>query len=341
MSSKINYVDETWEVTAGCTKVSAGCLNCYAARLSATRLKHHADCQGLAISRDSVTDWVGDEIGIAREYDWTGEVRLLPHNLSKPLHWRKPRRVFVNSRSDLFHESVPFEYIDDVFRIVSICRHHTFLMLTKRADRMREYVQSRMHKSFDTANHGCAFLPFRNLWLGVTAENQEQADARIPLLLQTPAAVRFVSVEPMLGPVDLGDWLCCTACADTHGGSRPKAGLGVIQHCGNPQLSWIICGGESGPGARPMHPDWARSIRYQCEAAGVPFWFKQWGEWFPRECWGDDNPDLWLPDDCYTYNTTRPDVHREEFAGEVSVWHRVGKAAAGNVLDGRVWEQTP
>ena len=291
MTSKINYVDETWEVTAGCTKVSPGCLNCYAARLCATRLKHHADCAGLAFPRyrqSDSSDGIRSEI-VPGEYNWTGEVRLLPHNLQKPLHWRNPRRVFVDSRSDLFHESVPDGYIDRVFDIMGWSPQHTFIVLTKRAERMAEYMATlpgkhydKMRRSYNQSDEwlireGFDYKPPPNVWLGVTAENQEQADKRIPHLLQTPATVRFVSVEPMLGRVDLtrvcsklssrsfviGTVLGSDGRHFTPGGAK---GVG---------LNWIICGGESGPGARLMELQWARDLRDQCVSAGVPYFLKQ------------------------------------------------------------------
>lgn len=335
MSTQISWCDETWEVTAGCSKISPGCTNCYAARLCATRLKHHLDCNGLT-RIDACSDW-----RIPARYNWTGEVRLLPHNLDKPLHWRKPRRIFVDSRSDLFHEDVPDEYIDRVIAAIASSQPNQFLVLTKRAERMRDYMiglsergkraqeaymqTGREHfqkykerftegytlpepptpelravyDSARIAEHGAAQgfrgrsysggeyhwqqWPLSNLWLGVTAENQEQADARIPHLLATPAAVRFVSVEPMLGPVRLdmigvpeqcarhdGPWTLYWNALTGFRATSPYSGSE-----GNAKLDWIICGGESGPGARPMHPDWARSLRDQCVAADVPFFLKQ------------------------------------------------------------------
>jgi protein gp37 len=181
-------------------------------------------------------------------------VQFHPDRLAQPLRWKKPRRIFVCSMGDLFHEDLPlFDETEKVFEIISACYKHTFMVLTKRPRRMRAAVE---HCLWD----GLPYL--LNLWLGVTAENQEMADQRIPILLQTPAAVRFVSVEPMLGPVDLKPFFEWT----DMDGERVKR----VPH-------WVICGGETGPGARFMRPEWVKSLRDQCKSAGVPFFFKGWG----------------------------------------------------------------
>jgi protein gp37 len=189
--------------------------------------------------------------------------------LDQPLRWTKPRKVFVNSMSDLFHEDVPDAFIDRVFAVMALAPQHTFQILTKRAERMREYMSGRRTRRGDRAVRpherrapriakGSYSWPLPNVWLGVSVENQHFADERIPLLLQTPAAVRFISAEPLLGPVDLAHWL-----DDIPSGSR--------------RLDWVIVGGESGPGARPFDLAWARSIVQQCQAAGVPVFVKQLG----------------------------------------------------------------
>ena len=242
MSTKIEWTDETWNPVTGCCKVSAGCKHCYAEREWPRMTRLVPAYAGRAFS----------------------DVRCHEERLSQPLRWKKPRRIFVNSMSDLFHEDVPREFIWQVFEVMEKCPQHTFQILTKRAKRMRREVTN----AFDMLCVG--WLP--NVWIGVSVENQAAADERIPLLLDTPAAVRWISAEPLLGPVDLlatpaGDILCrCAGCLSMTPDTR---------------LDWVVVGGESGPNARPMHPAWARSLRDQCAAAGVPFLFKQWGEWFP------------------------------------------------------------
>ena len=244
--TSIEWATDVWNPVTGCTKVSQGCKHCYAERI-ASRF------------------W--------GERKFT-DVRVHPDRLDEPLHWRKPRRVFVNSMSDLFHEDVPDSFIGRVFGVMSAAYWHTFIVLTKRANRMYSYLSDvDMHKKLDPTNTNQrwqlfdtwrdipAVLP--NVWLLVSIEDQKSADERIPLLLQTPAAVRGVSYEPALGPVDFRPYLL----ADP---GRPNwSRLN--------RLHWIIMGGESGPGARPMHPTWALSVRDQCQAAGVPFFFKQMG----------------------------------------------------------------
>lgn len=265
--SKIEWTDETWNPTTGCSIVSPGCTNCYAMKMAGTRLRENPKYVGLTDSSKAGPVW-------------TGEVRLGDEEtLTKPLRWRKPRMIFVNSMSDLFHEDVPFEFIDRVFAVMALCPKHTFQVLTKRPERMREYVsQDRQGCEISerlaalyvdvpavaarwplTAERAiaAAHWPIPNLWLGTSVEDQARADERIPHLLNTPAAVRFISYEPALEDVDFSQWL--------YPDLLPS------------ELDWIICGGESGPGARPMHPDWARSLRDQCYGADVAFFFKQWG----------------------------------------------------------------
>jgi protein gp37 len=220
----IPYADEAWNIMTGCTVVSPACENCYACRLTATRLKHHPDYQGLA----RVTE--------QGRYQWTGEVRIHADKLEEPLHWKKPRRVFVVPMGDLFHEAVPDWFILAAFKEMSRAPRHTFLLLTKRPERMLS-IWPRAAK--------LELSP--NVWAGVTVENQENL-WRFDMLRRIPAGLRWVSFEPLLQD------------------------LGLVNLEG---ISWCIVGGESGPGARPMHPDWLRSLRDQCVAAGVAFYFKQ------------------------------------------------------------------
>jgi protein gp37 len=225
--TKIDWCDRVWNPTTGCTKVSQGCKFCYAERISERF-------------------W-----GKAKFTD----VRCHPLKLEDPLHWRMPQRVFVDSMSDLFHPDIPDEFIDSIFSIIAQADQHIFMILTKRAKRMYEWSQRAERK----------YLPKSEVWLGVSVEDQATADERIPLLLQTPAAVRFVSYEPALGPLDfqLATWFH-NPFPEKH--NLPPNGIG---------LDWVIQGCESGPSARPMKIEWAQSAKDQCHAAGVPFFFKQ------------------------------------------------------------------
>lgn len=228
---------KTWNPVTGCTPVSPGCANCYAARM-AKRLK----AMGQAKYRNEF------------------QVTCHPDALDEPSHWRKSCRVFVCSMGDLFHEDVPDKFIEDVFNVIGANPQHVFQVLTKRPERMRAYMRT---GRWTFCHH---------LWLGVSVEDQQRADERIPLLLDTPAAVRFLSIEPMLGPIDLDG-----RSDPRHPNSQAWDYLNKVTGHVHTVPDWIIVGGESGPGARPMHLGWVRSIRDQCVAAGVPFFFKQWG----------------------------------------------------------------
>jgi len=234
MSTKIEWTEETWNPVTGCSKVSPGCDHCYAERMS-KRLR----------GRLGYSD------------DEPFKVTLHPDKLNRPLRWRKPRRVFVCSMGDLFHGGVPIDYIINIFLVMAESPQHTFQVLTKRPDGMLS-LQEVLEKEMLELKHQ---WPLPNVWLGVTAEDQQRADERIPLLLLCSAAVRFVSCEPLLGPIDLRD--------------QPfRDGCGVdAMHPADPMMSldWVIVGGETGPGARQMHPMWARFLRDQCVAADVPF----------------------------------------------------------------------
>lgn len=281
-NSAIEWTDATWQPITGCSVLTPGCTNCYAMKLAGTRLRNHQSRAGLTI--DTKAGPV-----------WNGEVRFNEQWLLQPLAWRKPRRIFVCAHGDLFHENIPDEWIDKVFAVMALAPQHTFQVLTKRAKRMREYLSARdgmgnsaICRAINLVpnglgnRHGALSFPLPNVWLGVSTERQQEADERIPELLATPAAVRFISAEPLLGPIDLTliharHWALTqhmNALTGTHNpsltGMAPKA-----------ILDWVIVGGESGPDARPMHPDWARSLRDQCAAAYVPFFFKQWGVWAP------------------------------------------------------------
>jgi protein gp37 len=313
--TSIEWTDASWNPIVGCTEISPGCANCYAARLAATRLRNTPQYKGLATIHNP---------GEAR---WTGEVRNifgLDHKvLEEPLHWRKPRRIFVCDMGDLFHEDVQDEWLHSVFWTILSCPRHTFQILTKRADRMKEFMTK-----YYTAKESGLPKPLPNVWLGVSVENQHFADERIPLLLATPAAVRWISAEPLLGPVDLD--------SERRDGLH-ALGCGVPDHKCLPMcrgIDWVVCGGESGPGhagacgntgARPMHPDWARSLRDQCQAAGVPFFFKQWGEWGPPFGEGP-------------MEHIGPQFMKTESGDWLT---KIGKKKAGRLLDGRTWDEFP
>lgn len=321
----IEWTDATWNPVTGCTKVSQGCKHCYAERV------------------------------FARPYPGRAftDVQTHPDRLDQPLRWRRPRRIFVNSMSDLFHEDVPDEFIDKVFAVMAMAHWHTFQVLTKRPERVLTYFREMRGSEargfnvcayFDTSIPDCARISqipngLPNVWLGVSVEDQAMADERIPLLMQTPAAVRWISAEPLLGPVDL---------TRIDYGARPgyhmDALAGYCDNGTNTRLDWIVCGGESGPHARPMHSDWARSLRDQCTAAGVPFLFKQWGEWIcadqsacplgppeNRWMWGDGTPFK------YGDAAAGPEVRD----GRLPLLCRIGKKTAGRVLDGRTWDEYP
>lgn len=350
MPSSIEWTNETWNPLAGCTPVSAGCKNCYAAK-EAVRLAGNPN-EKIATKYAGTAEMRG--AGARRRAVFTGRVNLDKAALVKPLRWKEPRRVFVNSMSDLFHESVPFDFIDQVFATMALARQHTFQVLTKRPERMAEYLadpRGPVHVGLaafglvlDNPGKGWGegvmltgegdeagrlkVWPLPHVWLGTSVEDQKAADERIPHLLRAPAAVRFLSCEPLLGPVDLT--------AIERWRDEPLSALeeqvGWVER---PRIDWVIAGGESGPAARPMHPDWARSLRDQCSVAGVPFFFKQWGAWGEVD-FDEDNPATapagqWL-------NL----AGGQGFHGEALVRvQRRGKRAAGRELDGRTWDEFP
>lgn len=240
-TSSIEWTDKVWNPVRGCVKVSAGCKHCYAETFAERwrGVKGHAYEQGF-------------------------DLRLAPHKLEEPVHWKEPRKVFVNSMSDLFQVGVPFEYIDKVFTTMARAPRHTFQILTKRPDRMLAYMKRWLRDQDGVESPAGAVKPLANVWLGVSVEDQAAADIRIPLLLKTPAAVRWISAEPLLGPLDL----------------KPYAGC-FDGNIGNPSfvrwLDWIVIGGESGHSARPFCIDWADDILRQVRGAGIPVFMKQFG----------------------------------------------------------------
>lgn len=253
MSTKIQWTDETWNPVTGCTRVSEGCRNCYIERTPAFR--------------------------IAKRKFVNGTIPIILHHdrLDQPKHWKKRRRVFVNSLSDLFHDDVPEEYIVQVFTTMANAQWfhgHQFQVLTKRPERMKRIVEALGAGIAEQAkgNKLHFAFPLHNIWLGVSVEDQKTADERIRLLLQTPATVRWISLEPMLGSVNIKPYL--QAKFPIPGHLNLKAYQNSDTHN---RLDWVVVGGESGPGARPCDLAWIRSIKDQCQEAGVPVFVKQLG----------------------------------------------------------------
>lgn len=320
--SAIEWTDETWNPVSGCDRVSAGCDTCYALTM-ARRLKAmgHPKYQ-----RDGDPRTSGPGFGVSTH----------PDVLTLPLKWRKPRRIFVNSMSDLFHEAVPDGFIAQVFAVMALARQHTFQVLTKRHGRMRSLLNSghfvaKMWGEVDKHAPGVGAqavsmwpsMPLPNVWLGVSVENQQWADIRIPALLKTPAAVRWISAEPLLGPVILrDDWI----------GADPY-------RRDEPSLDWVVTGGESGRGARPMHPRWVKDLRDQCQGAGVAYLFKQWGEWRPQPRYSTDDRHHVVMLNGMDRGTPWPGWGLDQ--PEAEVMERVGKKAAGRVLESRTWDEFP
>jgi len=274
--SGIEWTDATWNPTVGCTKVSAGCDHCYAETL------------------------VNRFAGTSPAFPTTFDIVNLRSDrfLTQPLRWRKPRRIFVNSLSDLFHKDVPDEFIARVFAVMAACPQHTFQLLTKRHGRMRSLLNSPEFQvlagraAFDLIQQehrpvgwDAHIWPLPNLWLGVSAEDQDTANLRIPALLNTPAAVRWVSAEPLLGPIDMTPYV--QGWAEGPPAHDPRCD-GDCRFCPIQtqiqarSLDWIVVGGESGAHARPMESGWVRDIRDQCATAGISFLFKQWGGRTPK-----------------------------------------------------------
>ena len=250
MGTKIEWAEETWNPIIGCSKVSPGCQNCYAERM-ANRLASMKNTEyHNVIKRESPTIGVGKNFYTSQ---WNGKTHMVESALEKPLHWKKPRTIFVCSMGDLFHSTISFKQISKVFSITQKCPQHTFLILTKRPATMWRYFQ----------NVGIT-KPYLNVWLGVTVENQEQADKRIPILLSIPAVKRFVSIEPMLGPVDIKKYV-----------EKELQSFGGKGSQFFPTLDWVICGSESGPVRRYTNENWVRDLKNQCVNAEVPFLLKQ------------------------------------------------------------------
>lgn len=331
--TKIEWADTVWNPVTGCSKVSEGCQNCYAERM-AKRLAGR--CGYLA--------------------DEPFRVTVHPERLEEPLRWRKPRRVFVCSMGDLFHRNVEPLFISRVFDTMAACRDSTFMLLTKRPHDAKVVIDDEIPFWAGESFPGDSALsqalefndwPLPNVWLGVSVEDQRAADLRIPVLLKTPAAVRFVSYEPALGPVDWSQWVFSAEIIHRYDEimARFKEKQPPPGSIGRPvRLDWVIAGGETGPGARPAHTDWFRSVRDQCWAAGVPFFFKHFGEWVSYdsgthqaigENWRDKK----------TLHDNIAFVHPSGMTGvlwkDSDTLARVGRKTAGRLLDGRTWDEFP
>jgi protein gp37 len=342
--SKIQWTEQTWNPINGCSKISAGCKNCYAIPMS-HRLAH---IPATAKKYAGITEKT--EKGTI---NFTGKVSINDKALLEPLKRKKPTTYFVNSMGDLFHENVPFEWIDKVWAVMALCPQHTFQVLTKRPERMEAYlgylekdglvcydsninkyyflgvwgpnehtgISEMKYRGFDPFEYDtelkvhkkivfAGIFPLPNVWLGTSVENQEQAEKRILHLLACPAAVRFLSCEPLLEKIDL----------------NPYVSLSDYTEWKSP-IDWVIVGGESGRGARPMHPEWVRSLRNQCKESNVPFFFKQWGEWVkPSQ----------MPDEIYSAIEEVGDG-----IGISDVERKLGKHASGRLLDGVEYNEMP
>ncbi len=306
-NSKIEWTDSTFNPWVGCAKISAGCAHCYAETLMDKRM---------------------------------GKVQWGPQGtrvVTSPANWRKPEawnrkaakagvrhKVFCASLADVFedHQSIKPEWRAGLLDLIEITPNLDWLLLTKRPENVMQMIHDEWQSAFPS-----------NVWIGTTVENQAAADKRIPELLKIPARVRFLSVEPMVGPVDLGRWIY------TDGGPWKS------------DIDWVICGGESGPDARPMHPDWAMNLRDQCVASGVPFFFKQWGEWKAiAQMTPEEHDSVYYPHetDCVHLKVRVPFVvnqldgkPRDEWGKGAMTTYRVGKKSAGRMLDGRTWDEVP
>lgn len=375
--------------TTMCQKISPGCKNCYAASIVRRFWPKDANDPFPGYTAQGLT---------------TGEFILDEKQLLSVLKRKKPTRIFWGDMTDLFQAGIPDAFLDKCFAVCALTPHITHMFLTKRPERMLAYLtrpalfqsiheEIKRRMGYDNPKRPAVNptdIPLPNVWLGVSVENQATADARIPLLLKTPAAVRFISAEPLLDTLDLSRWLEPTGveCMDVCPGRRyvkdgeietfvssgetiplcPDCGLRATWAGYDDGIDWVICGGESGPGARPMHPNWARSLRDQCVAAGVPFFFKQWGEWKPISEMPEPEhdalyvsnkkaPEEWQQDEYDESHGRRCTVRAEymNFSGERGLdrgfhsidghggmtFFGVGKKAAGALLDGVEHKQFP
>lgn len=343
--SNIEWTDRTWNPVIGCSKISTGCNNCYAEKMA-----HRLKAMG------------------TKGYENEFAVTLHPDRIDDPLKRRKPTVYFVCSMGDLFHDDVPFEFIDKILTTILRSPRHTYLILTKRPERMKEYF-TKWHQDYemDDAEAYASCRPpaiydgkIKNLWLGVTAENQEHADKRIPILLDTPAFKRFVSIEPMLSKINLFGLMPSRERDDKLSSVQLSMGVDAVYddrlyinalrgeskwyHRGENienqtnKLDWVICGGETGAYARGLHPDWVRSLKDQCEETQTPFFFKKWGEWIPiEETWKIDNAKRLQKNEQWVNLNGGSGFHGAK------IWRvkKVGRSSERYLIDGKEYRQFP
>jgi protein gp37 len=365
------FKGETWNPIVGCSVISPGCTNCYAMSMAAR------------LEKMKLQQYMGTTVPSKAGPVWTGRLNIASEQvLTKPLRWSKPRAIFVNSMGDLFHEDVLEDWVARVFAIMALCPQHIFIVLTKRSERMRSLlseksdgwllgdssrpgtlcheiysagfkVQRKLFPNRTPAEKGHELdrkWPLPNVWLGVSVEDQRRAEQRIPDLLATPAEKRILSCEPLLGPVDL------TSICNGHffqsalNGSawHEGPGLNKFEQDHSAAVDWVIVGGESGPGARPMHADWARSIRDQCAQSGLPFFFKQWGNFLPwsQYEWSNVPVETDVANSSYETMILHSDgwwdagyadwmMAQQYEDGGANFMSKVGKRKAGHILDGQ------
>ncbi|HBF34965.1 TPA: phage Gp37/Gp68 family protein [Candidatus Sumerlaeota bacterium] len=317
--TNISWADKTRNPVIGCSPCSPGCANCYAKDLHDKR--HKAYLEGKKVPACYAEPF--DKITVRQE------------RLEEPMHLCKPATIFVWSMGDLFRPDVADEWISHVFNTATNCPKHTFMILTKQPERMLNYVLGLKGQWIDISDGSVSKIR-NNIWLGVTVCNQDEADEKIPILLATPAAHRFVSIEPMLGGVDF----LHTPCVGQHWDYLTGEYEGARERTTTSHLDLVICGGETGKNARPMHPDWVRSLRDQCKAADVPFHFKQWGEWLPVETQDRFDPYGWSGQDNDTYHDSQVQLCQPE-EGVFADFVRVGSKRAGHLLDGVEYRAMP
>lgn len=357
-NSKIEWTDHTFNPWIGCTKVSPGCDHCYAEEMMDTRMRKAKWGSGQPRARTSASSW-------NKPLRWNAQ-----HDAFFAAHGRR-QRVFCASLADVFDNEVPQQWRQDLFDLILVTPNLDWLLLTKRIGNAARMLQdiSQARGALMDANDN--YRPLPNVWIGATIVNQDEADRDIPKLLAVPAAVRFLSMEPLLGPVDLvpftGFRTIKCGCGFRHDeqhlvGATPKFEKCIL--CGQraktfPSLDWVIVGGESGPNARPMHPGWARTLRDQCAAAGVPFLFKQWGEWLPWLEFGRVGIEDDIEQTCYLTTIWQGDHWdkcghpiwcdmQDNYGGGANgpddqdqIMGRVGKKRAGRLLDGALHDGYP